>query len=296
MGQTVERALELHARGQVHEAIDLLSEALGSDFKNSKTFGTLIRLLLEAEMIDRAEALFARALAAPEVPAHVSLNYATFLSATGRPADAEPHYSAAMARSVGDLQRLVSTSDLPAAARRAIDQMALAECNLARTYHENGKLQRARLLAEKWLTWESRWQEASHTVVACIDALGLDALAEFAAYHAAGRAAPDMVASLVHDARSSRQSITAVRTAANACSYLRFDWVQAVDGFALELERAWRNARLALVIRKGDEEGRAAHDVIGRLLGLPSADEGRGKRVFLTRLGGKPAPNDEPDE
>jgi len=272
LDNTTQRALDLRADGKIDDAIELLYEALGDDFGNAEVIGVLASMLSETEQFERAERLFKRALAQPDVPTYILLNYATFLAASGRHADAKEHFSNAAAHAVTDLQGLIHASGARGPAVEAVEQLAVAECNLARTYHELGDYGVARALAEKWMTLESAWETAADIVFASIEREGLDVDAECARYHAAGRAAPSMAAELVHQAHeapSAERPFEALHIATRAFAYLHFDWMADLEGFEEELLQVWQAAGEALTERGGGPEDRAAHRFLGDVLGLP---------------------------
>jgi tetratricopeptide (TPR) repeat protein len=227
-------------------------------------------MLSETEQFDRADRLFQRALSTPAVPTSVLLNYATFLSHSGRLADAKPHYSNAAARAVGDLQALITASGSSGAAAVAVQQLAIAECNLARTHLALGEVAVAKALAEKWLVMESTWGTAAEIVWDCVEHEGLDMDAEAARYHAACRASPAMVAELAHAAHERAETgapFEALHIAAAGCAYLHFDWTKDLEGLAEELEQTAKEADVA--VRTGQASAAVRRDlkVLASLLG-----------------------------
>jgi len=194
MDEAVTRALSMRREDRIDEAIELLYDTLGDDFGNHEVIGVLASMLSETEQFERADRLFQRALQRGDVPTFVLLNYATFLSHSGRFTEAKPHYSNAAAHAVSDLQAVITTSGASGPAVGALEQLAIAECNLARTHLVLDDIRVAKALAEKWLVMESTWETAVDIVWACAERQGLDVDTEAANYHAARRASPDMVA------------------------------------------------------------------------------------------------------
>jgi tetratricopeptide (TPR) repeat protein len=270
MDEAVTRALSMRREDRIDEAIELLYDTLGDDFGNHEVIGVLASMLSETEQFERADRLFQRALQRGDVPTFVLLNYATFLSHSGRFTEAKPHYSNAAAHAVSDLQAVITTSGASGPAVGALEQLAIAECNLARTHLVLDDIRVAKALAEKWLVMESTWETAVDIVWACAERQGLDVDTEAANYHAARRASPDMVAELVHAAHERadpNKPFEALSIAAAGCAYLKFDWTAELEGLAEELEEMATPADAA--VRAGNAPIGVRQDlqVLGKLLG-----------------------------
>ena len=268
--QAVAHALWLREEGRMDDAISFLYDILAKDLTNSEVIGVLATMLSETEQFDRAERLFQRALKEPNPNASVILNYATFLSHSGRHDEAQPRYSDATAHAVGELQKVLSSATTEPPGADALIRLAMAECNQARTHMELGHVEIAKALAEKWLVFQMAWGAAADIVWSCIEIQGLDEVSEMKRYHEARRASPDMVAALFHLAGKEPAPagpINALHMAAEASAYLHFNWPSCVEDFEEELRVMAEPARLMVKEGKAPTQLLQTITTVGEALG-----------------------------
>ena len=221
----IETAIEMRASGDLPGAIRFLYDELAQDIGNQELYTTLATMLAENGEFDRADRIFQRAFTAGLDTPGLRLNYAAFQASSGQDGNYVEVFRGMGAKLTHVLAHLV-LDDPASAFAEDIWRFGMAECNLARVRLQEGNLDAARDLAEKWLFFPRVWSAAHDVVVACIE--DGDEGDAFADLHADARASPAMIAWMVENTRLADQRV-AVRVAGTACNYLKWDWIADLD-------------------------------------------------------------------
>lgn len=167
----IAEARELRSDGDLEGAIRVLYTVVSEHWEQADALVDLASMLAEAGRLTAAERCFRRAMQLEPKDFRLQMNYAAYLSQTGRLEDAERALTDLVTR-LGQARDIARHAESWDEARQLHSCLGVVDTNLAATLMEAGRHDEAEQRACEWLQCDDLWERAQEIVDGCVSARG----------------------------------------------------------------------------------------------------------------------------